>query len=302
MTIFIEYQSRKFPSSYGVGSGMLHTSWDDLLWAAITVGRPSVYHVFQYGLPSFHEALFRLSLMRMALQGGAYGPLRRTDAFAALDPTEKGMVNYFLGMTLCKLFAWRLLKTPWLLHLDVFRPILNPTSLGRSRPDLIGDDDQGRWHAFESKGRSAAPSQEDKAKAKGQALRVVSVGNTTCSLHVGSFAYFKSDDLHFYWRDPEPVPDEPISLPEPKEEWRYYYEPAFSLASDMADPALSEARNSADITVKVHPKLYELLSAGRWAEARLIARSLAELLQAEGYQSDGLRVVAGPSWSMERRE
>ncbi len=300
MAISIEYQSRNFPTPYGVRSGTLHRSWDDLLWAALTVGRPSIYHVFRYGPASFHEALFRLSLMRMALQGGAFGPLRRTDAFSALDPTEKGMVSYFLGMALCKLFAWRLLQMPWLLHLDVFRPILNPTLLGRSRPDLVGDDNRGRWHAFESKGRSSVPSQDDKTKAKNQALRVVSVGGRRCSLHVGSFAYFKSDELHFYWRDPEPVPEEPIRLPAPKEEWRHYYAPAFSLISETKDAALLEARGSADITVEVHLKLIDSLNVGRWAEARLTAKALAGQLQDEGYQPDGLRVVAGESWLMER--
>jgi hypothetical protein len=83
------------------------------------------------------------------------GYLRRTNAFVSLGPTEKGMVSYFLGMTLCKLFASRLLSAPWLLHLDVFRPVLNPVTLGRSRPDLVGEDIAGNWHAFESKGRSS---------------------------------------------------------------------------------------------------------------------------------------------------
>ena len=103
MTLLIDYQSRSFPS-YSFGSGTLKTSWDALLWAAITIGRPSTYHVFRYGPPSFHEAIFRLSLIRMAVEQDWNDHLRRTNAFAALDPTEKGMVSYFLGMALCKLF------------------------------------------------------------------------------------------------------------------------------------------------------------------------------------------------------
>lgn len=75
-----------------------------------------------------YEALFRWSLVRMALEqtGLRASRLRRTTAAKTLDPTEKGAVNYFLGMTFCKLFAAKLLHTPWLLHLDVFRPGLNP--------------------------------------------------------------------------------------------------------------------------------------------------------------------------------
>src|SRR5437016_5365030 len=126
MTLRIDYTSRDFPAVYSFGYGTLSTSWDELLWAAITIGRPSTYHVFRHGQASFHEAIFRLALIRMAVEQDSAGYLRRTNAFAALDPTEKGMVSYFLGMTLCKLFASRLLFTPWLLHLDVFRPVLNP--------------------------------------------------------------------------------------------------------------------------------------------------------------------------------
>ena len=164
MTLRIDYQSQSFPPRYGLGSSTLKTSWDDLLWAAITIGRPSTYHVFRRGPTSFHEAIFRLSLIRMAVEQTRKYRLRRTKAFAALDPTVKGMVSYFIGMALCKLFASSLIETPWLLHLDVFRSQLKLNNLGRSRPDLIGQDSAGTWHAFESKGRSSEPSSGDKAK------------------------------------------------------------------------------------------------------------------------------------------
>lgn len=134
MSLRIDYRSRDFPAVYSFSrNSTLTTTWDDLLWAAITIGRPSTYHVFRHGQASFHEAIFRLALVRMAVEETWAGRLQRTNAFAALDPTEKGMVSYFLGMTLCKLFASQLLGTPWLLHLDVFRPPLNPVLLGRSR-------------------------------------------------------------------------------------------------------------------------------------------------------------------------
>lgn len=50
---------------------------------------------------------FRWTLVRMALeQRGTRSPfLHQTESMKSLDRTEKGMVNYFLGMTFCKLFA-----------------------------------------------------------------------------------------------------------------------------------------------------------------------------------------------------
>jgi len=233
----IAYTSEKFPSSCGVGSGTLSFCWSDLLWAAITIGRPNTAYVFRHGDASIHEALFRLSLVRMALeQVPLSNRLYRTDAFRALDPTEKGAVSYFLGMAVCKLFASRLLDTPWLLHLDVFRDQLHPVTLGgRSRPDLLGEDATGVWHAFETKGRSSPPSIGNKEKAKEQAERLVSVNGSKCSLHVGSLAFFRGDgELEFYWRDPEPEEPrklEPIEIGVSDEDWANYYACALALGA-----------------------------------------------------------------------
>jgi hypothetical protein len=297
MNLRIDYSSRAFPASYTFRSGTLSTSWDELLWAAITLGRPSTYHVFRHGQTSFHEAIFRLALIRMAVQQDWNGYLSRTGAFAALDPTEKGMVSYFLGMTLCKLFASRLLLTPWLLHLDVFRSVLNPVTLGRSRPDLVGEDINGEWHAFESKGRSSVPTSGDKAKAKAQAQRLVSVNGRNCFLQVGSFAFFRSDVLEFYWRDPEPDSGDTIALPRPEAEWRYYFEPALSLASEPDTEPMATERELADVKVEIHPKILPLLHDGHWAQAKVLANDLRIALISEGYQPDGIKLTTGESWS-----
>lgn len=296
MTLRLDYQSLDFPASYTFRSGTLLTSWDEILWAAITIGRPSIYHVFRHGQASFHEAIFRLSLIRMAFEQGWNGYLHRTAAFAALDPTEKGMVSYFLGMTLCKLFASRLLATPWLLHLDVFRPALSAVTLGRSRPDLVGEDISGNWHAFESKGRASVPSSADKVKAKAQAQRLVSVNGQPSRLQVGSFAFFRSDVLEFYWRDPEPDSTDAIELPSPVAEWRYYFEPALGLASETdLEPIIAE-RKLADVVVEIHPKIRHLVQDGQWLQAKQLANELRLAFLSEGYQPDGIKVTAGDSW------
>ena len=49
------------------------------------------------------------------------------------------MVSYFLGMTFCKLFADKLLHTPWVFHLDLLRSELKAVteraiSSGSHRP------------------------------------------------------------------------------------------------------------------------------------------------------------------------
>lgn len=301
MTLRISYQSVDFPAHYSLRSGVLQTSWNELLWAAITVGRPSAYHVFRHGPASFHEAIFRFALIRMALEQDGNGNLCRTDAYEALDPTEKGMVSYFLGMAVCKLFAARLLQTPWLLHLDVFRRYLTAVNLGRSRPDLVGQDMKGNWYAFESKGRSSPPSRMDKDKAKAQASRLISVYSKKCSLNIGSFACFRKGILEFYWRDPEPDSRDVITLPEPKEEWRFYFEPAFAFAFAEASASADMAaeREMTDVTIEIHPEVLEYLSQEGWLGAKQQAQQIQKKLASEGYRPDGLKVKAGKSW--ERR-
>ena len=188
MALEIRYDSEGFaPNALVVnGASTLTTTWDDLLWAAITVGRPNRQYVFRHGLASTYEALFRLSLIRMALEesGTRTTRLRRTSAARTLDPSEKGAVNYFLGLAICKLFAAQLLNVPWMLHLDVFRPRLNLVLTGRSRPDLIGEIVGGGWVALECKGRLSPPDAGTKVKAKAQAQRVVSVNGTVPSLRI----------------------------------------------------------------------------------------------------------------------
>ena len=303
--LWIRYTSRDFPGGIVPRSGYLQTDWGEILHSALTVGRPNMAYVFRHGNASYYEAVFRHSLVWMALKQHRYGGfLHRTEAFRALDPTEKGAVSYFLGMTICKLFASRLLNTPKLLHLDVFRDELDPSVLaGRSRPDLVGEDPSGAWHAFECKGRSSVPSAEDRRKAKDQARRLVRVNSTDCTLHIGAIAYFRRDELEFHWRDPEPEDPEkvePFEVHLPEDAWRHYYGPALALATEPDTEFMAEDRTALDVKVEIHPELLELLKEGAWTAAHLLARELGPTLIKEGFQADGLSVETGQSWREDR--
>jgi len=308
--IRIDYESQGFPvgGSVANGLGVLSTTWDQLLWAAVTVGRPNRQYVFRHGMASMYEAIFRWSLTRMALeQRGPTGfRLRRTDAAKTLDPTEKGAVNYFLGMTLAKLFSARLLNAPWVLHLDVFRPQINPVLRGRSRPDLIGQiHASNQWVAVEAKGRISAPDANAKTKAKQQARRVVSVAGTVPSFSIGAITYFRNDVLQFYWRDPQPEPHGPseIEVPYNDEIWSYYYGPILDLIRSHPDhfermlhePFLM-ALNSQDIAVGIHPLVLAALMQGHWDRARQVCAQNADAFQRSEYRVDGVKLVAGQSW------
>lgn len=305
-SIEIEYQSEDFPSAtIANGAAVLNTSWDDILWSAVTVGRPNRQYVFRHGLASSYEALFRWSLTRMAIEqrGPAGRRLRRTDAQRTLDPTEKGAVSYFLGMTFCKLFAASLLDTPWLLHLDVFRPLLDPVLRSRSRPDLVGQETAtGNWHAFECKGRASKPNEDAKSKAKDQAGRLVSVNGVDCTLHIGAISYFYGDVLRFYWRDPKPKELKPIEIPEVGEAWRHYYHPIWEIIQRdprirFEDVGMFVSVEEADIDVSVHPMVARALRESQWNMARKLAIENLSQLREAGYKPDGIRIKAGASWN-----
>lgn len=309
--IRIDYESQGFSPGGPVsnGPGVLDTTWDELLWSAVTVGRPNRQYVFRHGNSSRYEALFRWSLTRMALeQRGPTGfRLRRTDAAKTLDPTEKGAVNYFLGMTLSKLFSARLLNAPWVVHLDVFRPQLNTILRGRSRPDLIGQiNGSNQWVALEAKGRVSAPDAGAKTKAKQQAQRVVSVSGTAPSFCVGAITYFRNDVLQFFWRDPEPGPHGPagrFEMPYSEGIWRYYYGPILDLVRSHPDhfeqmllgPSMMSLEDL-DIQVGIHPLILSALTEGQWGRARQACTENADELQRSEYRVDGIKVVAGQSW------
>ena len=96
--LLIDYESEGFPASRVISSfGQLSVTWDDILWAAVTLGRPNLHYVFKHGLASQYEAVFRWSLVRMALEqrGLAGSRLWRTGAFKSLDPTEKPLRTAF---------------------------------------------------------------------------------------------------------------------------------------------------------------------------------------------------------------
>lgn len=307
MSLKIPFTSQGFPAHIlSNNSQELSTTWDDIIWSSVTIGRPSIYHVFQHNQVSWYEAIFRIALVRMALE--QYGPhakrLRRTDTFKKLDPTEKSSINYFLGMTFCKLFASSKLDTPWILHLDVFGKSYAAAILkGRSRPDLFGQRSKtGEWIAFETKGRATKPSQADKNKAKIQSQRLKSVGGHSCLLHVGSFSYFVGDAVQFFWIDPPSETLNPIDLPEIGDEWEYYYGPIRSLWLDKPNSQFLQRDipsiylSESDLEIHIYPKLAYLLRNREWSRAQRTMFENRESVLAAGFKADGLKFVCGPSW------
>jgi hypothetical protein len=187
------------------------TRWE-LLAASFTVGRANRWAVFAHGPYSLYEMMYRSGMIAANLRKKTRGNVEQTSAYKALDPSEKSAVSYFIGLTMSKLMADKLMDIPFLMHLEVYqeeiirkygRIIYNP---GKSRPDLIGFDSNLNPYVFEAKGRSGTFDGEAFRKAKEQAEMLISIGNppVTPNVAVAVQAYFNAQkELQIKWKDPK---------------------------------------------------------------------------------------------------
>lgn len=218
--------------------GVLHIHRDEILWAAITVGRRSWADVLRHGLFSSFEIEWRAAMVLSNLARESDGHIVKSPAFHALDPSEKGAVSYFLGNVFAKLVAWRLFQVPWLLHVDVNARFVPGGPLAATmRPDFVGLDSAGRWIVMESKGRSGQLATNVINKAKEQTLSVRHVNGALPRMRIVSAVHFRSDELRLTLADPYEIlpgsPDLEIDVGEAMDE--YYAAIIRTIRSELDD-------------------------------------------------------------------
>lgn len=160
-------------------------------------------HLFRHGIYSFFEIAYRGSILYANLREAPSRRIYRSSAYEGLDPSEKGAISYFLGLTMAKAFAETRLTVSWLMHLDVYRQDVDVQLLGAKRPDLIGESASGGWVVIESKGRSNSLRAGILNKAKGQASQVVTVNGMAPQYAIGLVAHFTDAVLTLDLEDPE---------------------------------------------------------------------------------------------------
>jgi hypothetical protein len=224
--IVIPYRSRDFGAGPVVnGSRELNIWPDDLLWAAVTVGRGNFADLLAHGLYSEYEIIYRINLVLANLARTSRHRITRSSAMVHLDPSEKGAVSYFLGMTMSKLFANELLDVPWVLHFDVYRDRLNPAFAGgtRSQPDLIGRSLRGEWVVMESKGRTNGFSPNLLAAGKQQTRSIRSIAGRSPRWRIACVTHFSGNDLRFDWADPDEFDEDAFDIETDVEEFLALY-------------------------------------------------------------------------------
>jgi len=310
----LNYTSLNFPRHLGPafqGRNTLQFSVQELMWAAVTVGRSNIIDVLSHGIYSEYEILYRASIIvaNMAYNGRG---LVKSSAYESLDPSEKSAVSYFLGLTMTKLLANRLLATPWLLHLDVYKDQFsrNGSAFGfgssRKKPDLIGLNINRDWIVFESKGRTNRVEADLLTKAKSQTRNLRRIGRALPSMRIGMVTYFVNGELFVDWEDPDEVNDKGFDLETDSDEYlSNYYRLIYNILSNNEtrefNGYITHNFDAVNLTIGLKNGIYNAYKSndfGQIQSVKLLASSeVKELANRDVYSgADGILVGLGKNW------
>src|SRR5688572_12324995 len=103
----VTYSASNFGPRWGSalrGQHSLAISWHELVWAAMTVGKPGIALLFGHGWHSISDLVVRVHSVYANLKG-AHGEYEKSSLYGALDPTEKSGVSYSMGMIAAKVLC-----------------------------------------------------------------------------------------------------------------------------------------------------------------------------------------------------
>jgi hypothetical protein len=225
------YYPEKFPAYMGVAfsaPSSIDFTWSELCKSAVTVGR-SRNDILKYGPFSTFELMWRLAVVWANLTEDPVTEfLRPTEAFDALDPSEKGAISYFLGNVFTKLVVEKLFGVTWLLHFDVYRYSmdLNAVLAFNQRPDFVGLDPRQQWAVVESKGHRRAMRRDTMEKAKRQTRSLRTIKGQYPALRTAVGVWFSRTATSARIWDPHGYDDDAQDFPIDADRFlRLYYEP-----------------------------------------------------------------------------
>lgn len=205
--MIIPYEALGFPASAPKdlhGSGSLSLTWPDLVWAAITVGKPGIAYVYMHSWHSISD-LFARSHTVYANLCEVNNHIAQSSLYKASDPTEKGATSFFMGMAAAKLACSRFLGTPYLFHFSMSRVLGIPIrSQSKLQPDLLGQLPNGDWVIVEAKGRTGKFDATALDKAKRQTQSVLTINGSSSITRVAAQTYFEPW-MKLVLKDPEPA-------------------------------------------------------------------------------------------------
>jgi hypothetical protein len=211
--IQIECEAFDFKKDVPNRQNVITCKWTDIIHAAITVGRKNWNDVKRHGEYFIYEYKFRKNMVMAFLRVNRNNRIERTKAFHWLDPSEKTGITYFFGLMSAKLFASKLLNTPWLMHLDVYKSMykIDWTTSKKTRPDLLGLNKKKDWNIIEAKGRINF-SLDTLNNAKAQSENIKSINGKSPYFKLGLVSFFNRNELKIKVKDPEDIGKHAVDL------------------------------------------------------------------------------------------
>jgi len=137
-----------------------------------------------------------------------------TADYVALDLSDKILKSYQIGMGVSKIVAERVLKIPYLQHVDslVKQGTVALTTGTNERGDMVGLDKTRSWHVMEAKGRTNEPSEADKKKAKAQAEKITSISGVSPATKSYCITHINEHFSEVLLNDPDDTPIKKVEL------------------------------------------------------------------------------------------
>jgi hypothetical protein len=295
----VRYHAEQFAAGNPllVGAHDLDVTWEEINWAAQTVGKAE-HHVGVHGLFSLFESVYRTTIVWANLMESGAGRLIKSPAYEALDPSEKGSISYYLGLIFAKLFAFRRLDTPWLLHFDVYGEEHDALLEGAEKPDLIGLNAAGHWIVYEAKGRTGGFSTSVLAGAKDQAEEIITIGGVEPTLRIGGLVCFRSDGLHLFVVDPPSSKrrrSRKVKLSE--QEFLASYYSTLNAALDVRQDARREDRNGEEYRILELSDLDVSIGVPVRLPPHRRVTAPAHIAAPRFIGPDGVEITLGNAWS-----
>ncbi len=311
----IHYRASNFGAHWGTllsGEHSLNVSWRELVWSAVSVGKPGVAYIMAHGRHSISDVIVRAHTVYASLRN-SLGVFEKSTLYDSLDPTEKGATSYFLGMMAAKIVAARLLQTPWLIHLSLLRVIGGSVVLhgGKSEPDLVGMNSRGDWLVMEAKGRTHGYSDDAMITAKKQTRHLRRVNGNFPAGRIVVQAYF-SPHLQFEIQDPEEydsdAPDLNFDL---VSALKTYYSMVFPISATITETRrlgereyLIERNDEVGVTIGIERRVVEALDADSppifQERFHGVPPEVADGNELFALFSDGLAIALDDRWGEQR--
>lgn len=186
----------------------MHVDLVDLVWAAVSVGKPSASAFHSHGLSSYLDGVGQACTILSVLDTDGtffFGSSLQRDQ----DSTDLAYSSNKTGGVLSKLVASQLFGVRWLFHVSLIEKVVGlPKFSTRKRPDFVGMDAGFKWYIVEAKGNSGPYDPADTAYGKKQTRSLRRINGDLPCLRAVVQSHYCWNVLCAHVEDPEEYDDD----------------------------------------------------------------------------------------------